>query len=58
MGFGWDQKNTKKSGDGEVVAYQIRYDSSTVGTNTAIKFMTDGILLKEASFSLKLSSLE
>lgn len=32
---------------GELVGYQIRHDSSTVGDNTKIKFMTDGILLKE-----------
>lgn len=31
---------------GEVVAYQIRYDS-TVSKRTRIKFMTDGILLRE-----------
>lgn len=30
-----------------VVGYQIRYDSSQVTSKTAIKFMTDGILLKE-----------
>ena len=26
---------------------QIRYDAETVGSDTRIKFMTDGILLKE-----------
>eukprot|EP01041_Mallomonas_annulata_P003828 gene3828-7628_t len=30
-----------------LVGYQIRYDSRTVGSGTAVKFMTDGILLKE-----------
>jgi ATP-dependent RNA helicase DHX37/DHR1 len=32
--------------DGEVT-YQIRYDKAQTGQNTRIKFMTDGILLKE-----------
>ncbi|KAJ1563774.1 ATP-dependent RNA helicase dhx37, partial [Nowakowskiella sp. JEL0078] len=31
------------------VAYQIRYDAKGVGTSTRIKFMTDGILLRELS---------
>ncbi|KAI9338106.1 P-loop containing nucleoside triphosphate hydrolase protein [Zopfochytrium polystomum] len=31
------------------VAYQIRYDASTVTEKTRIKFMTDGILLRELS---------
>lgn len=30
-----------------IVGYQIRFDNSTVGPQTAIKFMTDGILLRE-----------
>lgn len=30
-----------------VVGYQIRYDSTTVTSETAIKFMTDGILIRE-----------
>ena len=30
-----------------VVGYQIRYDSTTVNADTAIKFMTDGILIRE-----------
>jgi len=29
------------------VAHQVRYDARTVGKETSIKFMTDGILLKE-----------
>ncbi|KDQ62426.1 hypothetical protein JAAARDRAFT_30334 [Jaapia argillacea MUCL 33604] len=29
------------------VAYQIRYDASTVSPSTRIKFMTDGVLLRE-----------
>ena len=32
---------------GKIVGYQIRFDSSNVTTETKIKFMTDGILLKE-----------
>ncbi|KAJ3011316.1 ATP-dependent RNA helicase dhx37 [Thoreauomyces humboldtii] len=35
-----------KSGE---VAYQIRYDKGGTGKNTRIKFMTDGILLRELS---------
>ncbi|KAJ3035397.1 putative ATP-dependent RNA helicase DHR1 [Rhizophlyctis rosea] len=31
------------------VGYQVRYDKSTVGNSTKIKFMTDGILLRELS---------
>lgn len=31
---------------GQTVGYQVRYDRA-VGTNTAIKFMTDGILMRE-----------
>jgi HrpA-like RNA helicase len=30
-----------------LVGYQIRYDATTIGDNTRIKFMTEGILLKE-----------
>lgn len=36
--------------DGQV-AYQIRYDKGQTGRKTRIKFMTDGILLKELSDS-------
>ncbi|TID20217.1 P-loop containing nucleoside triphosphate hydrolase protein [Venturia nashicola] len=40
--------------DGKKVSYQIRFDS-TVGKQTRIKFMTDGVLLREMSedFSLR-----
>lgn len=38
---------------GDKVSYQIRFDS-TVSSNTAIKFMTDGILLRELSQDLLL----
>lgn len=34
---------------GSEIGYQVRYDSSTVSKQTRIKFMTDGILLKEMS---------
>ena len=37
------------------VAHQVRYDARTVGTNTSIKFMTDGILLKEIQSDFLLS---
>ncbi|KAI8922671.1 P-loop containing nucleoside triphosphate hydrolase protein [Entophlyctis helioformis] len=40
-----DEMSLKK---GEV-AYQIRYDKGLTGTNTRIKFMTDGVLLRELS---------
>lgn len=39
---------------GQLVGYQIRFDSSTVGPDTRIKFMTDGILLKEVASDLLL----
>ena len=39
---------------GGLVGYQIRFDSSTVGVNTKIKFMTDGILLREITQDLLL----
>ncbi|EXJ87615.1 hypothetical protein A1O3_04576 [Capronia epimyces CBS 606.96] len=38
---------------GDRVAYQIRFDS-TVSSSTAVKFMTDGILLRELSQDLLL----
>ncbi|KIX09884.1 uncharacterized protein Z518_00965 [Rhinocladiella mackenziei CBS 650.93] len=38
---------------GDKVSYQIRFDS-TISSNTAIKFMTDGILLRELSQDLLL----
>lgn len=42
--------NTTCDGDGEV-GYQIRYDSHTMNPNSKIKFMTDGILLKEVGYT-------
>lgn len=41
--------------DKSLVAYQIRYDSTTVTDKTVIKFMTDGILLKEIQSDFLLS---
>ena len=38
-----------------LVAYQIRYDSTTVTDKSVIKFMTDGILLKEIQSDFLLS---
>ena len=32
---------------GSVVGYQVRYDRGTTSASTRIKFMTDGILLRE-----------
>ena len=39
---------------GGLVGYQIRFDASTVGEKTMIKFMTDGILLREVTSDLLL----
>lgn len=36
------------------VAYQVRYDTTTAST-TAIKFMTDGVLLRELASDFSLS---
>jgi len=41
-------------GEQDVVGYQIRFDSSTLSANTCIKFMTDGILLREVTTDLLL----
>ncbi len=43
-------------GKGGKVAYQVRYDSSGVTSDTRIKFMTDGILLRELSSDILLKS--
>eukprot|EP01117_Protostelium_nocturnum_P006791 TRINITY_DN2439_c0_g1_i2.p1 TRINITY_DN2439_c0_g1~~TRINITY_DN2439_c0_g1_i2.p1 ORF type:complete len:945 (+),score=306.88 TRINITY_DN2439_c0_g1_i2:1028-3862(+) len=40
---------------GKQVGYQIRYDATSVGKDTQIKFMTDGILLKEIQTDFILS---
>ena len=39
---------------GNIVSYQTRYESAGFGANTAIKFMTDGILLQEIQSDLLL----
>ena len=41
-------------GAGRAVGYQVRFDSCNVGPHTHIKFMTDGILLREISQQLLL----
>ncbi|CAM9591435.1 unnamed protein product [Choristocarpus tenellus] len=41
-------------GRGGSVAYQIRHDSEGVGAGTRIKFMTDGVLLREVTSDLLL----
>jgi ATP-dependent RNA helicase DHX37/DHR1 len=48
MGFGNGQKigNGSKHG-GNTVAYQTRYETAGLGSDTRVKFMTDGILLQE-----------
>jgi HrpA-like RNA helicase len=46
-----EDENVKQGG---LVGYQIRFDASTVGKKTMIKFMTDGILLREVTSDLLL----
>ena len=46
------EENVVKQGG--LVGYQIRFDASTVGEKTKIKFMTDGILLREVTSDLLL----
>jgi ATP-dependent RNA helicase DHX37/DHR1 len=41
-------------GKGNLVSYQTRYETAGLGTDTHIKFMTDGILLKEIQSDLLL----
>lgn len=41
------RQSLAKGATKRLVGYQVRHDSSTVGADTRIKFMTDGILLKE-----------
>ena len=50
MGFGNGQSISKNN----VVSYQTRYESAGYGNNTAIQFMTDGILLQEIQSDLLL----
>lgn len=49
-----EQQIAKYYPNGRKVGYQIRYDATTVGSDTRIKFMTDGILLREISQDLLL----
>eukprot|EP00953_Heterococcus_sp_UTEX-ZZ885_P029241 15540-Heterococcus_DN1.PRE.2 len=52
---GKSKKRSKAAAaQGGAVAYHIRYDGSRVGPSTRIKFMTDGILLKELCSDLLL----
>ena len=46
--------SSANSSSGGPVGYQVRYDASTVSFSTKLKFMTDGILLREASHDLLL----
>jgi DEAD/DEAH box helicase len=50
MGFGNGQSISKNN----VVSYQTRYETAGFGPNTAIQFMTDGILLQEIQSDLLL----
>lgn len=43
-----------KRSDGNLVSYQTRYESAGLGDKTAVKFMTDGILLQEIQSDLLL----
>jgi ATP-dependent RNA helicase DHX37/DHR1 len=54
MGKG-DGQIIKSSGkQGNLVSYQTRYETAGVGDQTRVKFMTDGILLKEIQSDLLL----
>lgn len=54
MGQGDGQSIHGKSKQGNLVAYQTRYESAGLGKQTRIKFMTDGILLQEIQSDLLL----
>lgn len=56
MSCPFERKNNlkKKKGDGNLVSYQTRYESSGLGFETQIKVMTDGILLREIQNDLLL----
>lgn len=45
---------SKKRSKGNLVAYQTRYETAGLGEKTAVKFMTDGILLQEIQSDLLL----
>ena len=54
MGQGDGQVIVGKERKGNLVAYQTRYETAGLGTNTRVKFMTDGILLQEIQADLLL----
>ena len=55
MGYGNGKTIPNNSkGQGNVVAYQTRYETAGLGAQTHIKFMTDGILLAEIQSDLLL----
>ena len=55
MGQGNGQSISNSSnGEGNLVAYQTRYETAGLGSKTHIKFMTDGILLQEIQTDLLL----
>lgn len=56
MGHSSDNGQTirSKRGEGNLVAYQTKYESAGVGPKTRVKFMTDGILLQEIKSDLLL----
>ena len=47
-------RNSGKRGEGNLVAYQTKYESAGVGSKTRIIFKTDGILLQEIKSDLLL----
>ena len=54
MGQGDGQTIRGKNGNGNLVAYKTRYETSGTGKATRIQFMTDGILLSEIQSDLLL----
>uniref|UniRef100_A0A6U0U7B8 RNA helicase n=1 Tax=Eucampia antarctica TaxID=49252 RepID=A0A6U0U7B8_9STRA len=48
------QSIRNQHGNGNLVAYQTRYESAGLGSKTRVKFMTDGILLSEIKSDLLL----
>ena len=53
MGHG-DGHSIKNGAAGNLVAYQTRYEMAGLGSDTRVKFMTDGILLQEIQSDLLL----